>query len=185
MTQWAKKRTVMLRYNSTANIYDLRYAEEQMAKIRAAIGHVKIKEDDIVLDAGCGTGLFFECIADKARTIVGVDLSKKTLLQAKKRVGEFLNVHLVLGDVDYLPLLPSCFSKVFAFTLLQNTPDSLRTLKEIRLVSSHDSTIVVTGLKKIFTLEVFQRILFKSGFEVIALESEGVKCYVAVCKIVH
>ena len=45
---------------------------------------------------------------------------------------------------------------------------------------------VITGMKKAFTLEEFEELLRDSGFNIVALKDEGLKCYVAVCtKIDH
>ena len=41
MNGWLKKRRVMRRYDLTAEMYDMRYAEEQAAKIRAGLKHVE------------------------------------------------------------------------------------------------------------------------------------------------
>jgi len=171
----------MRRYDVTANIYDVRYTEEQLAKIEAALKNMKMKGKGLVLDAGCGTGFLFNYVADKAEATVGVDISRKTLLQAKERAKNFANVHLLWADADNIPLKSNIFSSVFAMTLIQNTPDPHDTLNEIKCVAKDDAVIVVTGLKKIFTRETFEQLLRNAGLKIVALEDEGLKCYVAVC----
>jgi ubiquinone/menaquinone biosynthesis C-methylase UbiE len=73
------------------------------------------------------------------------------------------------------------FDRVFAMTLIQNAPNPAETLNQIRRVSADNALIVVTGLKKIFSRSVFQKLLKNAGLSNIALEDEGLKCYVAVC----
>jgi len=180
MSIWDKKRDVMYRYDVTARIYDMRYAEEQTVKIEAALKHMKVKAC-MVLDAGCGTGILFSYVADKARTIVGLDVSKKTLIKAKERAKDHANVYLVCADVDNMPVEDRVFDRVFAMTLIQNTPNPAETLNQIRRVATDNALIVVTGLKKIFTRSVFQQLLKKAGLNNVAMENEGLKCYVAVC----
>jgi len=181
MNSWTKKRSIMRRYDVTAHIYDARYAEEQVAKIQAALKNIKMKGRDLVLDIGCGTGFLFDYVADKAEATVGLDISRKTLLQAKDRAKNFANVHLVWADADNMPLKSNIFSSVFAMTLIQNTPDPQETLNEIKRVAKDDAVIVVTGLKKIFARETFEQLLGDSGLKITALEDESLKCYVAVC----
>jgi ubiquinone/menaquinone biosynthesis C-methylase UbiE len=179
VNKWNQKRTTMQRYDLTAKMYDARYAEEQAAKYNAALKHLIFSQDSI-LDVGCGSGLLFSHIAE-AQTVVGVDISRKLLLQAKERIRDLPNVHLVQADADYLPLKNACFGVVFAFTVLQNLPKPLDTLKEFKRIVEGDAYIVVTGLKKAFSLEAFRGLLQKSGLQVVYLEdSDVLKCHVAV-----
>ena len=181
MAGWDKKREIMHRYDVTAHMYDMRYAEEQKAKIEAALRNLTIGKRDFVLDAGCGTGLLFGYVACRAEMIVGFDISKKTLLQAKEHVKDFSNVHLMLADADNMPLKEGVFSHVFAFTLIQNMPDPVRTLNEANRIAKPEGAIVVTGLKSIFSRKSFEELLQNAGLKIVALEDEDLKCYVAVC----
>jgi ubiquinone/menaquinone biosynthesis C-methylase UbiE len=186
MSEWSKKRDVMHRYDLTAHIYDMQYAEEQTAKIDAAFEGFKIEKSSLVLDAGCGTGILFDYVADKAETTVGLDISRKILLQAKKRAENFQGLYLILADADNMPLNENIFDHVFGITLIQNMPNPAKTLSEIRRVAKEDAVIVITGMKKAFTLEEFEELLRDAGFNIIALKDEGLKCYVTVCtKLYH
>jgi len=186
MTEWSQKRSVMRRYDSTAQIYDMRYAEEQTAKIEVALeimGSLKLERNSLVLDMGCGTGLLFNYVADKAGMVVGLDISRKILAEAKRRSEKFRNVHLVLADADHAPFKDSIFSHVFAITLIQNMPNPEKTLAEARRVAVEGAVIVVTGLKKKFPPDVFEGLLRKVSLNVIEIRDgdESLKCYVAFC----
>ncbi len=186
MAGWRKKRDVMRRYDVTAEMYDRRYAEEQAAKVEAALRHVDLGEKGPVLDAGCGTGLFLSQAAGKAGFIVGLDVSKRSLLVAKKRARAFSNVYLVLGDVDNMPFRGRTFSHVFAFTLVQNVPDPAETLREFGRVAKSNGVFVVTGLKRILTRKAFKALLGGAGLRVVAFEDgDNLKCYVAVCATIR
>ncbi len=123
MSGWSKKRAIIRRYDVTAHLYDMRYAEEQSAKIDAALKTAKIARNGMALDVGCGTGLLFKHVAGKTKALIGLDISRKTLQQAKTRAKDYSNVHLILADADYMPLRRNTFSNVFALTLVQNTPN--------------------------------------------------------------
>ena len=186
MSEWKRKRSIMRRYDLTAHIYDMRYAEEQAAKIEAALEKLTMETSAFILDVGCGTGILFDYVAEKVETVIGLDISKKILLQAKKRSKNFQNAHLILGDADNIPLRENIFTYVFGVTLLQNMPKPAKTLKEIGRVAKENATIVVTGLKKAFTREEFEELLRCARLNPVNLKSEGLKCYVAVCtKIYH
>jgi ubiquinone/menaquinone biosynthesis C-methylase UbiE len=185
MSEWDKKRDVKQRYDVGAHMYDMRYAEEQTAKINAALKPLGTKMKGRVLDVGCGTGLLFNHVADKAEMIVGLDISGKMLLEAKKRARSFPNTCLVQADADHLPFVANVFSLVFVFTLIQNLPNPNKTLCEIKRVARDDAAIVVTGMKKAFTQRSLKRLLQDNGLSIHALEGEGLKCYVATCRKLH
>ena len=171
----------MQRYDLTAEMYDVRYAEEQGAKYKKALEKLNIASNSLVLDIGCGTGLLFSHVAADAQTVVGLDVSRKLLLQAKERARRSLNVHVVQADADHAPFKDSYFSVVFAFTVLQNMPKPLETLMEIKRVAKRDAPIVVTGLKKAFSEEAFRVLLQHAGLRVVSLNNDdALKCYVAV-----
>jgi len=186
MSGWKKKRDVRRRYDTTAGLYDRRYAEEQEAKIAAAMKHVKIGERSLVLDAGCGTGLFFSHMNTGTGTFVGVDISKKSLLVARERAKSHGNIGLVLADADGMPFRERSFCCVFAFTLVQNMPRPVETLMELRRVASEDGVFVVTGLKRIFGRKAFEALTENAGLRVLAFEDgDDLKCYVAVCAAIR
>lgn len=181
MSEWDKKRNMMQRYDSTAHIYDMRYAEEQTAKIEAVMESINMEKESLVLDAGCGTGLLFNYVANKAKEIVGLDISRKTLLRAKKSRKAFKNVYLILADVDNMPLKDDVFSHVFALTLIQNMPSPLKTLNEIKRITKENAVIIVTGLKKKFSLGIFEGLLQNARLNIVGITCKSLKCYVAVC----
>ena len=181
MDRWSKKTRVMHGYDVTSRIYDVRYAEEQRAKIEAALKHVHVEEESMVLDVGCGTGIFLEHVGGAAKLTVGLDTSRNMLKCARERVKNLAGVHLVLGDADFMPFTAGIFSHVLAFTLVQNMPEPLRTLREMLRVAEGKATVVVSGLKKIFTAEVFAQLLAQAGLQVVAWNGEGLQCHVAIC----
>jgi demethylmenaquinone methyltransferase/2-methoxy-6-polyprenyl-1,4-benzoquinol methylase len=181
LNEWNQKRKMIRRYDLTAKMYDMRYAEEQEIKYHTALKRLKISGYSTVLDVGCGTGLLFQHVAAEAQTVVGVDISGKLLLQAKERARDLRNVHLVQADADHLPFKNDFFKVVFAFTVLQNMPKPLETLIEVKRIVERGASIVTTGLKKAFSLEAFRELLQNSDLQVVSIEdADALKCYVAV-----
>lgn len=183
MAGWDKKREVMRNYDRSAAVYDAQYAEEQNAKIKAALNHLNLEEDNLILDVGCGTGLLFEHIGESVKLLVGLDISSKILEKAKRYAKRFPNVNIIRADADLMPFPKEVFDAVFAITLLQNTPNPNLTLQEMKRVGKHPSIIVVTGLRKEFSQKTFRKLLLKAGLGAFIMESgEQLKEYVAVCK---
>jgi ubiquinone/menaquinone biosynthesis C-methylase UbiE len=180
---WKDKRKVMHSYDVTAEMYEERYAEEQQRKYKKAIEKVNVSSKAL-LDIGCGSGLFFCEVAACAELVVGVDVSRKLLLKAKEQARAFPNTFVLQADADNLPFKNGFFDDVFAFTLLQNMPRPNDTLKELMRVVKPVGRVVVTGLKKAFSLERFMDILENSGLQLTEfLDDEDVNCYVTVLTV--
>jgi ubiquinone/menaquinone biosynthesis C-methylase UbiE len=186
MAEWNKKREVMHHYNSSAPVYDAQYGEEQDAKMKAALSSTNLKKDSLVLDAGCGTGLLFKRVGRSVKLLVGLDMSPRILKEAKKRAEQLPAAAVVRADADFIPFQNNVFDATFAITLLQNVPDPLVTLREVKRVSKDRAFIVTTGLKKNFSREAFVGLLRKAGLGVSVIESGGeLKGHVAVCRKVE
>lgn len=184
VSSWPKKRRLMKRYDLTASMYDLRYADEQKAKIEAALDSLKEKWFGLVLDVGCGTGILFDYVTDRPKMIVGLDLSKKTLLEAKARMFKknMNNAYLVQADADNMPFGDGVFNQVLAVTVLQNAPNPDTMLIEIRRVAKDKAIFVLTGLKSIFSKRRFEQVLKKAGLKLEKLKEDDLKCYVIICR---
>jgi ubiquinone/menaquinone biosynthesis C-methylase UbiE len=170
----------MKRYDITAKIYDERYFEEQNRKYQRALKDVNI-EGLVVLDMGCGSGLFFSYPAKQAEIVVGIDVSHELLLRAKKQNKQFKNVFLVQADADHLPFRDCCFGAGFAFTVLQNIPNPAIAMAELRRTVKTNNKIVVTGLKKAFAINKFIDILEQTTMQIISfIDEENLNCYIAV-----
>jgi thymidine kinase len=60
-------------------------------------------------------------------------------------------------------------------------PKPLGTVSEIKRIAERGASVVVTGLKKTFSLEAFQALLQNAGLQIVSLEDvDTLKCYVAV-----
>jgi ubiquinone/menaquinone biosynthesis C-methylase UbiE len=111
---------------------------------------------------------------------VGVDVSGKLLRQARERARNWGNVHLIQADGDHLPFKNDVFDFTFVFTVLQNMPAPVETLREICQTAKRDAVMVVTGLKKVFSLDDFRAILQQGGLRVKSIKDDDSRCYVAL-----
>jgi ubiquinone/menaquinone biosynthesis C-methylase UbiE len=173
----------MQQYDVTAKGYDELHGEEQNAKYQATLKNIDVF-GGVVLDVGCGSGLFFKDVADKAKLVIGIDFSRNLLLLAKDKARGLGNVFVVQSDADHLPFVDGLFDGVFAFTVLQNMPQFSVALDEWRRVAKKNGKVVVTALKKAFSLPAFLYILEAAGFEVVSfVDDEALKCYVSALEI--
>ncbi len=170
----------MRRYDITARTYDERYREEQMAKYTAALECISI-DGETVLDVGCGTGLLFNLVAEKAKTVLGIDLAKQLLVKANERSRKFANVYVVQADADHLPIREDLFSRVFAFTVLQNLPRPSRVLIEIARTSKSGANITVTGLKRKISKGELTALMDGAGMHPFSIvDNDILTCYIAI-----
>ena len=180
MAGWKDKRKIMQRYDATAQGYNELYAEEQKAKYMAALKNLKVS-DAKILDVGCGSGLFLQEVASQASIVVGIDISRKLLLKANQQAKAYPNAFALQADGDHLPFINGFFDVVFAFTVLQNMPQPAVALVEWKRVVKEKGSLVITALKKAFTLPAFMDLLEAAGFLVVSfVDDESLKCYVCV-----
>ena len=182
MSRRIRKLRVMHRYDQSAKVYEAQYREEQEAKIKTAMDNVTIDKDSRVLDAGCGTGLLFEHVAKKIKALIGTDISRRIIKEAKGKAKKYENIDVILADVDSLPFPHQTFDAVFSITTIQNTPNPTFTIKEIKRVSKPNSPIVITGLRKVFTKEQFSEMLRQTDLRVVVQKSdEQLKDHICIC----
>lgn len=170
VSDWKEKHRVKNCYNLTSSSYNKRYIEEQKNKYKHALFHLELSPNNKILDVGCGSGLLFSFLSSKVKTIVGIDISNELLQKAKKEKNN-KKIQLIQADADHLPFQNNKFDIIFAFTVLQNMPAPMNTIKEMKLVAKKGGYIVLTGLKRFFSLNTIMSVLKRSGLETIATET--------------
>jgi len=159
----SEKRNIRGSYDTLGGrLYDLRYKSEQESKYAKILKCVKLTSHDTVLDIGCGTGLFLLRLEVQS---VGLDISPALVSRAHSRLKRKLKKSLVLSDAEILPFRSNIFDTVFAVTFIQNVADPEKSLVEMSRVSRESATIVVTALKRAFTVEKIKEILVKSNLQ--------------------
>lgn len=67
-----------------------------------------------ILDYGCGTGIHLKYLADIGKSVVGIDLSKKSLELAKRKIEkDNLNAKVLVMDCESLDFPDSSFDVIF------------------------------------------------------------------------
>ncbi|MDI6820153.1 MAG: class I SAM-dependent methyltransferase [Candidatus Hodarchaeaceae archaeon] len=130
------------RYDLTAYMYDQRYGEIQRKKYQVLAKN--LPRANRALDVGCGTGMFLSLLSQKAKFIVGIDMSAEMLQIARKRAA---GAALVQADADNLPFADGSFDVIVSVTLLQNMPDPAFTVREFARVLRPAGIAMMTSLK--------------------------------------
>ena len=127
-----------LDYDRIVEVYDELYGSEQRLKYRLALEHVRLATGSLVLDLGCGTGLFAR--EAKGWLVVGLDLSRGMARRAKRRCFD-----VVVADACLCPFRRCAFDAVVSFTVVHEAPCLVE--EAYRLVKP-GGVIVVSVLRK-------------------------------------
>jgi ubiquinone/menaquinone biosynthesis C-methylase UbiE len=81
-----------------------------------------INQESIILDIGCGTGVYTTNIAKNCKTIIGLDSSQKMIEQALLKTNRqgIQNAHFVIADAAYFPFKASIFDLIFSVNLIHH-----------------------------------------------------------------
>jgi ubiquinone/menaquinone biosynthesis C-methylase UbiE len=136
---------------------------------------------DLVLDAGCGTGLFTGEILAAGARVAGLDLSLPMVRRASEKLTGFPFV-AALGNMLDLPFRDASFDKVASVTALEFIADGHGAIRELFRVTRKGGTVVVATLNSLSPWaerrrarakrgqsEIFKEVIFRSPEEMIAL----------------
>ncbi|MFH1071796.1 MAG: class I SAM-dependent methyltransferase [Nanoarchaeota archaeon] len=118
----------MTYYDDIADGYEELHLGEQMKKMGKLLDAVKVKEDETLLDVGCGTGISTRCWRCR-RT--GIDPSEKLIAVAKEKDGAG---DYIVGTAEKLPFKDGSFDVVISVTALHNMDNVQQALKEMKRV---------------------------------------------------
>ncbi|MHA1783255.1 MAG: class I SAM-dependent methyltransferase [Promethearchaeota archaeon] len=164
----AKKKKIIEDYNKSAFYYDDRYREIQISKFNLLLRNIFFN-NIIFLDGGCGTGLLAEYLKSKLELgfheqlhYIGLDISIEMLLRffSKIKDNKVLTLtHLILADISHLPFRDNLFDVIASFTSLQNLPDPINGIHELKRTSKHEAWFIVSILKKDKRLEEINQVI--------------------------
>ena len=106
------------------------------------------RHEELILDAGCGTGVFTQGFLSHGPHIVGFDLSLPMLMGARERLKGY-PFRMVLGDILKLPFLQNSFDRVVSVTALEFIEDAESAVKELFLVTKKGGCVVVATLNSL------------------------------------
>ena len=106
-------------------------------------------EDKAVLDVGSGVGYGSKILAEKAGTVLALDISEEAVGYAGERyAGE--NIELLVGDCRELPLASDSTDVVVSFELIEHLQDQEAHLLEVSRVLKPDGLTVISTPNRIF-----------------------------------
>jgi len=114
-------------YYQTSQVYDKTRSADGVGIILSALAESKVQlKKQVLVDAGCGTGLFAAAMVDKVRRIEAVDLNSRMLAKAEEKMiseqkSGRINFHQ--SSIDALPLTDDSVDAVMINQVLHHLPD--------------------------------------------------------------
>lgn len=102
----------------------------------------QFNDTDVVLELGCGSGLFSEIIATVVKRLVATDLSGEMIEQANKKLSKFINVETRIEDSYKTSFDDNTFDTVFMANLLHIVKNPVAILMEANRVLKDDGRIL-------------------------------------------
>ncbi len=140
------------------------------------------KHKEIILDAGCGTGVFTLDILSLGPHIIGLDISLPMLKRAGRKATGY-PFQMVLGDILSLPFPENSFDRVVSVTALEFITDAKAAIRELFRVTKKGGCIVLATLNSLSPWasqrkaeakkghSLFEKAIFRSPDELLSLVS--------------
>ena len=104
------------------------------AEIDSVVSLLACRKEDVILDAGCGTGRISIRIAPLIRRLICVDFSTDSLLILQKKLPSDLysRVHCITADLSKMPIRGNSFNKIVSVQVIQHIPSHEKRLSVLR-----------------------------------------------------
>lgn len=106
------------------------------------------KQGEVIMDAGCGTGVFTLDILSLGSKVIGLDISLPMLIHAGKKLREF-PFQMVLADILHLPFREDYFDKLLSVTALEFIENAKGAVEELFRVTKRGGSLVVATLNSL------------------------------------
>lgn len=146
-------------------------------RARAVMSFLNPRSGDVVLDAGCGIGVYTLTYGFRGITVYGVDIDKKKIDQARKtseqlKLGNYC--YFTKADLTKLPFENEFFDRILCSETLEHVDDDKKAIDEMHRVLKKDGVMVISvpsdiyinqryketfGHHRLYTIEKMQELL--------------------------
>ena len=131
-------------YSEIAAGYDELHGLEQDEKLREFLDKVELRENQALLDVGCGTGRSALLLDTYNVQWHGVEPSAGLVTHAQQQIKH--RIKIAKGEA--IPFPDASFDVVLSLTALQNYDDPAQGLQEMKRVAKNGAIIMISFLKK-------------------------------------
>ena len=115
---------------------------------RLVLDFLRPAPEEMILDAGCGNGVFTLDFLAAGAVVVGLDISEPMLAAASRKAAGFPFV-AVRGDMLSLPFVDGAFDKAVSVTALEFIADGRRAVDELFRVTRPGGVVVMATLNRL------------------------------------
>jgi len=108
---------------------------------------LKPEQNELILDAGCGTGVFTSDIIESGTSVIGLDVSRPMLKKAESKIK--YRFSCVCADMLHLPFKNNAFDKAISITAIEFIKDAARALVELKRVTKPGGAVVAATLNSL------------------------------------
>jgi len=158
---------------------------EQLAKYKKALNFMRRNlKGEVLLDLGCGTGLFVNFASKKINILyyIGLDLSYIAALKCKERIAH-TNVmgDVIVADILHIPIRMNFkFDIIISFSVIHLFSDEM--IKTIKCYVKVGSIVILTLLKK-FSHRINKLLYIIKCKLLILVEPDKVKDIIVICYV--
>ncbi|MCG3221842.1 MAG: class I SAM-dependent methyltransferase [Candidatus Heimdallarchaeota archaeon] len=161
-----RKAEVRRKYDTTAKAYDTRYTEIQNRKYLEVFSKFDVKDSDVVVDVGAGTGLLLDFLHNNKGNIFCCDLSFNMLKEGKKK---HQHNHFICADSEHLPFRESSANIVTSFTVFQNLPNPSAVMNQIIPILKYRGALILTALQKKYKIEDLRKLIAQTNLKIVTI----------------
>jgi ubiquinone/menaquinone biosynthesis C-methylase UbiE len=147
-----KREKIQKHYDEVADRYDHHYDRSRGRSYHTHLSHHVMEflpKKGLLLDIGCGTGLFIEKYVSEAGTAIGLDISRGMIRQAQRRC---CSSDFVVGSAETIPFCNCSFDAAASLLTFSYIKDPQAMLDEVFRVLKPGGTISICTLgKKLLT----------------------------------
>jgi len=135
---------------------------------------------EVILDVGCGTGVFTTNILRFGTRVTGLDISYPMLMRAELKAKGY-PFRAVAADMRFLPFIDECFDRVVSMTAIEFIADGQAAVEDMFRVTKKGGVVVVTTLNSLSPWadrrkkeadkghSLFEKMIFRSPDELLDL----------------
>ena len=110
------------------------------ARTNMYLGYIKqyVEKSNVLVDIGCGSGVFSRAFEDGQRLIIALDVDEKLLKNIKGMTSE-----RICGDAQCLPICTNSIDCVFSISVMEHLPKPEAYVKEIYRILKNRAIVIV------------------------------------------
>lgn len=122
-----------------------RIAAEHLARYAFATQFVRGKT---VLDIASGEGYGTAIMAEKAKSIIGMDVAENAIAYAKRKYADIPNAQFELGDLTALPFDANTFDVIVCYETVEHVDDPIAAINELQRVLKDTGLLIISTPNK-------------------------------------